>query len=121
MPAHSASRLRGSSAVRPCTVDELAAILAAIAARLFLHLLAATWRGPGEEQSAAVPAAEAHTSSSPRRRGPSAFGYRVAVRSKCFATSEIAGPSNSTCTAKSLSAPCSVDLNCGAAESGTTM
>ena len=59
LPVDSASRLRGSSAVRPCTVDELARILRAIASRLFLHLLAATWRGPGGKQSAAVPAAEA--------------------------------------------------------------
>ena len=58
-PRDSASRLRGLPAVRPCTVGKLAAILAAIAARLFLHLLAATWRGPGGKQSAAVPAAEA--------------------------------------------------------------
>ena len=58
-PRDCASRLRGLRTVRPCTGRKLAAILAAIAARLFLRLLAATWRGPGEKQSAAVPAAEA--------------------------------------------------------------
>ncbi len=47
-PRDRASRLRGLPAVRPCTVGKLAGILPAIAARLFLHLLAATWRGPGE-------------------------------------------------------------------------
>ena len=46
-PCDFASRLRGLPAVRPCTVGKLAAFLAAIAARLFLHLLAATWRDPG--------------------------------------------------------------------------
>ena len=51
MPAHSASRLRGLRTVRPCTGRKLAAILAAIAARLFLHLLAATWRGPGKSKA----------------------------------------------------------------------
>ena len=62
MPDDFASRLRGSATARPCAGAELAAILAAIAARLFLHLLAATWRGPGGKQSAAVPAAEAFDS-----------------------------------------------------------
>ena len=46
-PRDCASRFRGLPAVRPCTVGKLAAILAAIASRLFLHLLAATWRDPG--------------------------------------------------------------------------
>ena len=35
---------------RPCADGKLAGILPAIAARLFLHLLAATWRGPGVKQ-----------------------------------------------------------------------
>src|SRR6188768_3757296 len=43
-PCDFASRFRGLPAVRPCTVGKLAAFLAAIASRLFLHLLAATWR-----------------------------------------------------------------------------
>jgi hypothetical protein len=51
MPANCASRLRGLPAVRPCTVGKLAGILPAIAARLFLHLLAATWREPGKSKA----------------------------------------------------------------------
>jgi hypothetical protein len=45
-PRDSASRLRGSPTARPCAGVELAGVLPAIAARLFLRLLAAAERGP---------------------------------------------------------------------------
>jgi len=72
-PRDCASRFRGLRTVRPCTGRKLAAILAAIAARLFLHLLAATWRGPGKSRARQSLPQKLTDSSSPRRRGPSAF------------------------------------------------
>ncbi len=56
-PRDRASRLRGLPTARPCADGKLAGILPAIAARLFLHLLAATWRGPGGAKESAAPAA----------------------------------------------------------------
>src|SRR4051812_48326279 len=53
-PRDYASRLRGSPTARPCADVELAGILPAIAARLFLRLLAAAERDPGRAKSAAV-------------------------------------------------------------------
>ena len=55
---------------------------------LFLRLLAATWRGPGEEQSAAVPAAEAkaHKPRRPREGGdPAPLLSLFALGSLCEA------------------------------------
>ena len=70
MPVDFASRLRGSSAVRPCTVDELARILRATL-RAFPPPARRDLEGPREEQSAAVPAAEAeaHKPRRPREGG----------------------------------------------------
>ncbi len=66
---------------RPCADGKLAGILPAIAARLFLHLLAATWRDPGRAERGSPcrkkqEEAELPVSSSPRKRGPSAFRAR---------------------------------------------
>ncbi len=47
--------------------------------------------------------------------------YAPRARSKCRTTSAIAGPSTSTCIAKSLSAPTRFGVKCGAADNGSTM
>jgi hypothetical protein len=92
LPVDSASRLRGLPTARPCTDGKLAGILPAIAARLFLHLLAATWREPGKSRARqSLPqkkrqrqGATAHNSSSPRRRGPSALAFGFGFSSFAF-------------------------------------
>ena len=68
MPADCASRLRGSPTVRPCTDDDLAGILPAIAVATFPPPARRGREGPGKSQSAAVPAAEALCPSEERRR-----------------------------------------------------
>ena len=82
LPGDCASRLRGSPTVRPCTDGELAGILPAIAARLFLRLLAAAERGPGRAKRGSPcrrrQSAAKYPSSSPRKRGPSDFSPPIA-------------------------------------------
>jgi hypothetical protein len=85
-------RAPGLPTVRPCTDGKLAGFLPAIAARLFLHLLAATWREPGKSRARqSLPqkkrqrqGATAHNSSSPRRRGPSALAFGFGFSSFAF-------------------------------------